>query len=47
MEPWKVCILVVADSHNFDEEQDPADPRYNEKFDPDPHKRENLDPDRH
>ncbi len=30
------CIPVVADSHHFDEEQDP-DPHYNELMDPDPH----------
>jgi hypothetical protein len=23
MEPWRVCRPVVADSHHFDEEQDP------------------------
>ncbi len=32
MEPWKVCIQVVADSHNIDEEQDPEpDPHHSEK----------------
>jgi hypothetical protein len=38
MEPWRVCRTVVADSHHFDEEQDP---------DPDPHLSEKLDPDLH
>ncbi len=37
---------MVADSHHFDEEQDP-DPRYNEKLDPDPHLSVKLDPDAH
>jgi hypothetical protein len=23
MEPWRVCMPVVADLHHFDEEQDP------------------------
>ncbi len=23
MEPWRVCRPVIADSHHFDEEQDP------------------------
>ncbi len=23
MEPWRVCKPMVADSHNFDKEQDP------------------------
>jgi hypothetical protein len=27
MEPWRVCRAVVADSHNFDEEQD-QDPHH-------------------
>jgi hypothetical protein len=35
MEPWRVCRPKVADSHHFDEEQDP-DPHLNEKSDPDP-----------
>jgi hypothetical protein len=35
MEPWQVYRPVVADSHRFDEEQDP---------DPDPHSSEKLDP---
>ncbi len=35
MEPWSVCRQVVADSHHFDEEQDP---------DPDPHESEKSDP---
>jgi hypothetical protein len=37
MEPWRVCKLVVADSHLFDEEQDP-DPHLSDKSDPYPHK---------
>jgi hypothetical protein len=40
MEPWKVCIPVVANSHHLDEEQDPTDPRLSEKSDPDSHERE-------
>jgi hypothetical protein len=29
MEPWRLCRPVVADSHHFDEEQDPdLDPHY-------------------
>ncbi len=47
MEPWRVYRPVVADSHNFDEEQDlDPDPHENEKLDldPDPRKSERLDP---
>ncbi len=36
MEPWKGCSPMVADSHHFDELQDP-DPHKSEKKDPDPH----------
>jgi hypothetical protein len=43
MKPWKVCIPEVADSHNFDEEQDP-DPHLSEKSDPDPRYSEKMDP---
>jgi hypothetical protein len=37
MDPWRVCMPVVADFHHFDEEQD---------LDPDQHQRERsvLDP---
>ncbi len=35
-EPWWVCRQVVADSHQFDEKQDP-DPDFSEKLDTDPH----------
>jgi hypothetical protein len=34
--PWSVYRPVVADSHHFDEEQDP-DPHLNEMLDPDQH----------
>ncbi len=34
MEPWMVCEPVVADSHLWDEKQDP-DPHQFEKMDPD------------
>jgi hypothetical protein len=34
--PWRVCRPLVADSHHFDEEQDP-DPHIGEKSDLDPH----------
>jgi hypothetical protein len=34
MESLRVCRPVVADSHHFDEEQDP-DPHLSEKLDPD------------
>ncbi len=37
---------VAADSHNFDEEQDP-DSHLSEKLDPDSHSSEKLDPDTH
>jgi hypothetical protein len=39
---------VVADFHHLDEEQD-ADPHYNEALDPnpDPHRSKKLDPDLH
>ncbi len=43
MEPWMVCRPVVADSHHFDEAQDP-DPHKCEKLDP--HLSEKLDPGR-
>ncbi len=33
MVPWRVCWLVVADSHHFDEEPDPH-PRQIGKSDP-------------
>jgi hypothetical protein len=36
IEPWRVYRPVVADSHPFDEEQDPY-------TDPDPHLSEKLD----
>ncbi len=46
MEPWRVCRAEVADSHHFDEEQDPdPDPLYSDKSDPDLQWNENLDPD--
>jgi hypothetical protein len=38
MEPWKVCIPVVAESHHFDKEKDP-DPQHSEKSDPHQSKR--------
>jgi hypothetical protein len=31
IEPWRVCRLVVADLHHFDEEQDP-DPGQNQSL---------------
>jgi hypothetical protein len=38
METWRVFRPVVADSHHFDEEQDPGpDTSESEKSDPDPH----------
>ncbi len=40
MEPWRFWSPVVADSHHFDEAQDPdpdPDPHWGEKSDPDPH----------
>jgi hypothetical protein len=38
MEPWRFCRPIVADSHRFDEVQDPdPDPQKSEKLDPDPH----------
>ncbi len=38
MKPWRVSLPVVADSHHFDEEQDPdADPHQSDKSDPEPH----------
>jgi hypothetical protein len=37
---------MVADSHPFDEEQDP-DPHLSEESDPDPHERDKMDPDLH
>jgi hypothetical protein len=37
MESWRVCKTVVADSQDFDEEQDPdQDPHQSDKSDPDP-----------
>ncbi len=36
LEPWRVCRPVVADSHHFDEEQDP-NTHLKEKMNPDPH----------
>ncbi len=39
---------MVADSDNFEEEQDPGpDPHETKKLDPDPHLSEKLDPDLH
>ncbi len=35
MEPWRVHRSEVADSYNFDEEQDP-DPHWSDGMDPDP-----------
>jgi hypothetical protein len=49
MEPWRPVggfILVVADSHHFDEEQD-TDPYWSAKPDPDPYSSEKQDPDPH
>jgi hypothetical protein len=46
MEPWRLCRPVVADSHHFDEEQDP-NPLKREKSDPDPHLSEKRDQDPH
>jgi hypothetical protein len=37
MEFWSVYRPVVADSHHFDEKQDP-DPHFSGNLDPDPHK---------
>jgi hypothetical protein len=43
-ERWsRVCSPVVADSHHFDEEQDP-DLYGSDKSDPDPHSGEKLHP---
>jgi hypothetical protein len=37
MEPWRVCRTVVADSHHFDEEEDPnPEPHSSKKLVPDP-----------
>jgi hypothetical protein len=39
MEPWSVCRPVAAESHRFDEKEDPdpgPDLQQNEKSDPDP-----------
>jgi hypothetical protein len=36
MEPWRVFIPVIADSHHLNEEQDPH-PHDSEKMNPDPH----------
>ncbi len=36
----------IADSHDFDEKQDP-DPHMSDKLDPDPHESKKLDPDQH
>ena len=48
MEPYRVYRPVVADSHHFDEEQDPdPDPHLSEKLDPHTHFSEKLDPDPH
>jgi hypothetical protein len=46
MVAWRVFRLGVADSHNFDEEQD-SDPQESENSDPDPHSSEQHDPDPH
>jgi hypothetical protein len=46
MAPWRLCRPTVADSHLFEEEQDP-DPPQCEKLDPDPQLSEKLDPDPH
>jgi hypothetical protein len=35
MVAWRVCVPLFADSHHFDEEQDP-DPHLSEKSDQDP-----------
>jgi hypothetical protein len=35
MDLLRFCRLATADSHHFDEEQDP-DPHLSEKLDPDP-----------
>jgi hypothetical protein len=38
MDPWRVSRQEVADSQNFDEEQDPeTDTHFSVKLDPDPH----------
>jgi hypothetical protein len=48
MEPWRVCRPMVADSHHFNEEQDPdLNPPWIEKPDPEPHLSEKRDPDQH
>jgi hypothetical protein len=37
-EPWMIYRPAVADSHHFDDEQDPdPDPHLSERLDPDPH----------
>jgi hypothetical protein len=48
MDPWRVCMAVVADFYHFDEKQDPdpeqhqrersvSDPHQSELSDPNPH----------
>ncbi len=46
MEPWRVCILVVADSHHFNEKQVPETHQC-EKSDPDPHESQKMNRDPH
>ncbi len=46
MKAWRICRLVVADSHHLHEEQD-SDPNWIENLDPDPNWSEKLDPDPH
>jgi hypothetical protein len=46
MEPWRVCIPVVAELHHCDQEQDP-DPQANVRPDLDQHQSERSDPDPH
>jgi hypothetical protein len=41
-----VCRPEVADSHPYDDEQDP-NPHFSEKSDPGPHLRDKMDPDLH
>ncbi len=43
MEPWMVCMQVVADSHHLDKRLDSdPDPHLCEKLDPDPQHSEKL-----
>jgi hypothetical protein len=48
IDPWRprVCRIMIADSHNFNEKLDPdPGPLESEEPDPDPHSSYKLDPD--